>query len=204
VFAVEFDFVEPVNTERSEGAETNVERDAGDFDAASSESFKRLRGEVQASSGSGNGTWFAGEDGLVAVAILLGVVASDVGREGHVTDAVEDGEEVGILVIYRGELEQALTELAAFEDLGFEEDFAGERGKDQALADGNFAAGTDEGAPEVVACWLSEHDFDLAGWGLTVVAEKDAAGVEAGWNYSAVVEDEKVAGLEERGEGGKG
>ena len=57
------------------------------------------------------------EDGLVAVAVVSGVVAVDVGRQRHVADAFEDGVEV-----WRGgEAQGAFAELAGGEDFGFEE-----------------------------------------------------------------------------------
>ena len=53
----------------------------------------------------------------------------------------------------RSEFKEALAKLAALEDFGFEQDFARGCGKDETLADGDFAAGTDKGAPEVcLAC----------------------------------------------------
>ena len=62
-----------------------------------------------------------------------------------------------------GELEQPLAELAALDDFGFECDGAVRRREDEALADGDFAAGTDKGAPAIMADGFSQHDFDAAG-----------------------------------------
>ena len=106
-------------------------------------------------------------------------------------DAIEDGEEV----VNRGELEQALAELAALKDFGFERDCAGRRGKDEALADGDFAAGTNESAPAIFAGGFGEHDFNAAGR-LFTIADERAMRIEARGNDAAVVEDEKVAGAE--------
>jgi len=125
---------------------------------------KNIRSEVQAGGGRGNGAAFACKDGLIADTIEVGVVAMDVRRQWRMADGVEHGEEV---VNWR-ELEQTLTELATLEDFGFERDGAGGRGKDEALADGNLAAGANESAPAVVARRFGEHDFDAAGWLFTI------------------------------------
>ncbi len=100
----------------------------------------------------------------------------------------------------RSEAQEALAELAALEHFSFKEYFAGWSGKDEALADGDLAAGFDEGVPlglrRVLADGFGEHDFDLAGGAFTI-ANKRAVGVETRWNDSAVVEDEQVSGLEQ-------
>jgi hypothetical protein len=158
---------------------------------------------VQAGSWGGYGASLVGEDSLIALAILLHVVAPNVGRQWHVADAVEDGEEI----VDRRELEETFAELAAFEDFGFKQDFAGWRGKDKALTDGDLAAWADEDAPEVCLSWFGggfgEHDFNAAGWFFTtptartrrrgprslVVAKESSASVEARWNHAAVVKD---------------
>ena len=86
----------------------------------------------------------------------------DVGRERSVTDLVEDGEEVILLGIWdRSEFEQAFAVFTALENFGFERDGAGGRGEDEPLADGNFAAGTDEGAPEVRADLFQNRLFSM-------------------------------------------
>jgi hypothetical protein len=64
---------------------------------------------VEACGGSGDGASLLGEDGLVAFAVGVGVVALDVGRERHVADLIEDGEEIGDW----GEAEGAFAEFAA-------------------------------------------------------------------------------------------
>src|SRR5208337_4849789 len=65
-------------------------------------------------------------------------------------DAVEDSEEI----VYRLEAQQALTELAALENLGFKRDGARGIGEGEDFADGDLFARTNEGAPEVFSEWL--------------------------------------------------
>ena len=62
-----------------------------------------------------------------------------------------------------GELQQTLAELAALDDFGFERNCAVGRREDQALADCDFAAGTNESAPAIFASGFGKHDFDAAG-----------------------------------------
>jgi hypothetical protein len=120
--------------------------------------FKNSRREVQACCRRGDGTSVAGKDGLIAVAIGIGVVTMDVRRQWRVANRVEHSEEV----VNRSEFKKALAELATLEDFGFERDVAVGCGEDKALADGNFAAGTDEGAAAIVADGFDKHDFDTA------------------------------------------
>ena len=114
-FAVQVDdvYLRFANAERREGAEADVEGDFGDLDAAGSDCVEDSRGEVQAGGGGGDGAALGGEDGLVAVAIGRGVWhilgTLDVGRQGHVADAVQNGEEVG----YGFEAQGAGAEVAA-------------------------------------------------------------------------------------------
>jgi hypothetical protein len=145
--AVQADFVNSLHTQRGEGAQADVQRDAGDFDAASGERVEDLRSKVQACGGRGDGAAFAGEDRLVALAVGGSIVAADVGRQRDVADTVERGEEV----IDRLETKQTLAELASLQHFGFEGDGTVGRGKDENLADGDLSSRTDEGAPEVFA-----------------------------------------------------
>ncbi len=50
---MEADFVDVLNAQRREGAESYVEGDAGDFDAAGGERVEDLRREVKAGGGCG-------------------------------------------------------------------------------------------------------------------------------------------------------
>ncbi len=119
--AMQADFVKPLDTQRGEGAEADVEGDAGDFDAASGESVEDLRSKVQAGGGCCDGASFAGVNGLVALAIGGLIVAADIGRQWHVADAVEDGEEI----VDRLEAEQTLAEVVTLQDLGLKFDCTG-------------------------------------------------------------------------------
>jgi hypothetical protein len=171
---------------------------------------------VQAGRGRGHRTTFAGEDRLVALAIRLRIVAADVGRQGHVADAVEDGEEI----LHRLELQQALAELAALQHLGFKHDFAvwarERRGARRWRPSGPAGPGRARGFPRRSLLSVSASDSTQRLWDgfsvsitsmrpewFLVVAEQCAAGVEARRNHAAVVEDQQVAGMEQRGKIGK-
>jgi hypothetical protein len=85
-FAVELDFGEFFYAQRGEGAQAYVEGDFGDFYASCGDFGEDFRGEVEAGGGGGYGAFLVGEDGLVAFAVGVGVVALDVGRQGDVAD----------------------------------------------------------------------------------------------------------------------
>jgi hypothetical protein len=144
---VKVNLINSLHAERRKGAEAYVECETRDFDATNSERIEDLRGEMEAGSGRRYRAPLAGEDGLVAFAIRRLVVAMDVGRQGYMADAVEDGEEI----VHRLEAQQALAELAALDDFGFKRDAAGRIGENEDLADGYLSAWTDKGAPEVFA-----------------------------------------------------
>jgi hypothetical protein len=140
-------------------------------------------------------------------------------------DAVEDGEKI----VHRFELQKPLAEFAALHHLSFEYKLAGGRRKYKPFADGNLPTRPHKGAPEVASrCRLrfaashpfrrrkrkgwgtqrlwrhrfGEHHFNAAGWFL-VVAEQGTPGVKARRNHAAFVQDQQVAGIEQRGKFGK-
>jgi len=119
-FMVKADLAHTLDAERSECAEADMEGDASIFYSFGGELCKKILREVQARSGGRDGTALAGKDGLIAVAVGAGVVTTDVGRQRHVSDRVEDREEVA----NRREFEQAFTEWAALKDFGFERRFS--------------------------------------------------------------------------------
>jgi hypothetical protein len=117
---VQVNLIDSFHTKRRKGAETYVEREARDFDTVDGERIEDLRGEMQAGGGRGHRATFAGEDRLVALAVSNRIFAADVGWQGHVAYAVEDGEKI----VHWVEAQQALTELAALENLGFKREAA--------------------------------------------------------------------------------
>lgn len=143
--AMKADVFHAIDAEWREGAEADVKGQAGDLNSLCGEGVEDSGREVEAGCGRGDRALLLREDGLIALAISKGVVATDVGRQGHVADAIEDVKEV----FGRLELQEAFAEFATVEDFGFEKDFAGWGGKDESLADGYFLAGFDEGAPAV-------------------------------------------------------
>ena len=102
----------------------------------------------------------------------------------------------------RREAQQPLAELAALQHLGFERDLAGGRGKHQPLADGDLSARPDQRAPAVFAGRFGQHHFDAAGR-LFALAEQRAPRIEPRRNHAAVVENQQVAGPEQRGKLGE-
>ena len=152
-------FIDVIDSERRKCSQTYVQRHAGDFYAVRGNLVEHLRREVQAGSGRSYRSSLLGENGLVSLTISVRVIAMNIGRQWHVSDAIEDGEEI----VDRGELEQPVAELSALEDFGFERNGAVGSREYEAFADGDFSSGPNEGAPEIVTGGLGEHDFDSAG-----------------------------------------
>lgn len=186
-----------------EGAESHVESDFCALDAAVAEAGQDLRSEVEPGGGGGDGSSFAGVDGLVAVAIGGGVGAVDVRRERDVADLFHACKEV----VHRSEADVALTKLAAGDDLGLKLVVIAE---EKMLAYPNFAAWADETFPIIrIALQLAgEQDFDAAAkkvarsgivWTDRLGLEACAASIEAGRKHARVVKDEEIAGAQEIG-----
>ena len=77
---------------RAECSKTDMKRDVGGVNALVSELFEHVLREVQTRGGSGGGAGLAAVDSVVAVLVLE--LLGDVGRERHLTYAVEDIEEI--------------------------------------------------------------------------------------------------------------
>jgi hypothetical protein len=94
------------------------------------------------------------KDGLVALAIRIFIVATNIGRQRHVADAVEDGKKIADGF----EAQQPFAEFAALKNLSLKFDFAIRQGKDQALADGDLSARPDQCAPEIfIRLWFGKQ-----------------------------------------------
>ena len=77
---------------RAECSKTNMKRDVGGVNALVSELSEHVLREVQTRGGSGGGAGLAAVDSVVAVLVLE--LLGDVGRERHLTYAVEDIKEI--------------------------------------------------------------------------------------------------------------
>jgi hypothetical protein len=187
-----------VDSERCKSSQTYVQRHAHDFYAVGGNLVEHLRCKVQTGSGRRYRSPLLGEDGLVSLTISVLVIAMNIGRQRHVSDAIENGEEI----VDRGELEQPVAELSTLKDFGFESNGAVWSGEHEAFADGNFSSGAHERAPEIVSSGLGEHDFDSAG-GLFAFAAQGSASVEASGDHAAVVEHKQIASAEKGREVGE-
>src|SRR3974390_1577214 len=102
----------------------------------------------------------------------------NVGRKRHVADRVEDGEKV----VHWSKFEEAVAEPSTLTDLGFKDNCAAGRGKDEALANGNLPARSNQRMPEIFACGLGQHHFNAA-CGLLMIAKQSAARIETCRNH---------------------
>ena len=188
VFGVETDVFDVFSADRLEGAEADVEGDGFDLNAAGAELFEDFGSKVEAGGGSGGGAELVGEDGLVALAIVSGIVAVDVWGQRHVADAIENSAKV-----FGGrEAESAFAVFGGSDDFGFQERRSVVGGGEvETLAGLNLAAGADEGGPGegILRLRADEQHFDVAG-----VA--GAMAMKAGGDHAGIVEDQAVAGVQ--------
>ncbi len=182
---------------RLEGPKTDVQSNGLDLDASSANGIKNLRGKVKASGGRGCTAWLVRKDSLVAVAIFFPIVTVNVRRQRHVTNPVENREEVR----RRNKANCPFTEFSGGDNLGLQERlfFAG-CSEMKMLAGLNLATGANERRPLVFVELLSEKNLDAAcgvGRAGLRVETACASGVEACGDNAAVVENEQVAGVEQ-------
>ena len=195
---VEFVIFDALDADRLKGSQADVQGDIGGFDPPLADAVENFRGEMKSGGGGGDGAARVGIDGLIALAIAGRVRARNVRRERDVADAIEGGEEI----CDRLEADAALAKFSASQDLGLQfVAFA----EEQAFADADLAAGTDQAFPIVgVGGKLSrQQHFDaaveeIAGCGIVrtdrLSAGAFAAAVEPGGKDAGVVEDHQVAG----------
>ncbi len=177
-------------------AETDVQGDLDCLDAASANARQDFRSEMQAGGWSGDGSAFVRIDGLIALAVGGGIFPRDVGREGDMSDALEDGEEI----FRRNESDVTFPEGSAGDYLGLQFIL---RAKEEMLSNSDFAAGADETLPFIwLRCDLAgEENLDASaeefagGWilraeGLRV--DPLAATVKPSRKDAGVVEDQEV------------
>ena len=110
--------IDAFDTQWSKRAQSHMQRYARDLHPASSDQIQHMRREVQACGGSSYGTSFSREDSLIAFAVSSGIVAVDVGRQRHMTDLLQDAEEI----IDRGEFEKPVPVLAALQNFRLQYD----------------------------------------------------------------------------------
>jgi hypothetical protein len=139
---VDFVIFDAIGADGLKGSEADVECDFGGIDAALAEAVENFGGEVESGGGGGDGTGVAGEDGLVAITVVGGIGARDIRREGDVADTFEDGEEI----IDGMEADVTFAELGASDNFGLEFVALAE---EEALADSDFSAGTNQALPIV-------------------------------------------------------
>ena len=159
-----------------ESAEADVEGYFGANGAGGFAAFHCFIGEVQAGGGGGDAAAFAGEDGLVALGVGYIIGTADVGRERDVAVGF-DG--LPFITMYWGmQADAAFAMLEALFNDGVE---AGREFDDG--AGGEFAAGTNEGAPGI-AQLFGEEDFDAAGVAGAVADEAGLEDAGASWPRS--------------------
>ena len=160
-----------VGVERLKCSQADVQSDVSDRGAGGSAGFQNFRREMQTGGGRGRGASFAGEDGLIALAIGSGVGAADIGRQRHVARALQHF----IQIATRVKADGALAMLAAAEDFGGQ--FVGDH---DAFAGAHFLARADQGFPGEVV-WRrrsGEKNFYSTGgmFAMAVEARREARG----------------------------
>src|ERR1700690_4541971 len=95
-----------------------MQSDLRGFNAPLFEARENLWSEMQACGGRGHGPAFAGVDRLVAFAVAAAVFARDIRRQGHVTQSLDDREEI----------RRGIKTDAALAEFSPRDDFSGEPG----------------------------------------------------------------------------
>ncbi len=207
-FGMKFVILDAVDADGLKGSEADMEGDFGGLDSALADAIEGFRGEMKAG---GRGCYRSAllcVDGLIAFAIAGGIRARDVGRERDVADAIEGGEE-SVHALNGLKADAALAEFGAGQDLGLKFfEIAIVLAEEQSLADAYFAAGANQAFPIVgIGGELAgQKNLDAAveeiAGGRIVRADRVSAGafaaaIEPGGKDAGVVEDHKIAGLQQ-------
>jgi hypothetical protein len=196
--------LDTVDADWLESSQADVQGDLDGFDMALADAVEDFRSEMKSGGGGSYRSGLLGVDGLVAFAIAGRIGARDIGRERDVADAIEDGEEVVGALRSRLKADAARAEFPTGEDLGLQFDLI-LRAEEQAFANADLAAGTDEAFPivgisgelagqqnlnatveEIPGCRILRAD--------RLSADAFAAAIEAGRKNASVIENQHIAG----------
>ena len=168
--------------ERSERAESDVQRQVGDRCALRAALVEHFGGEMQPGGRGGNRATIAREDRLVTGPVLRRVGPADVRRKRHMSDRLEGLVEVGCA----GESHGPLAMGAALDYLRLQAFIEGEH-----LTDRYALAGPDERFPGqlVAGDRTEEEDFDERG-------ARTPPGVEPRGDHPRVIENEAIRAAE--------
>ena len=193
-----------VRLDGQEGAGPDMQRDVKPLDPRPVDPLEQRVGKVQPGRGSGDRAGLAGVDGLIVSGVprIGGALAGDVGGERQ---GAEPGD--GLVERRPGEVEaqKDLTALPSLLHRGVERgqgaDFAGclpgiPVAEADAVAGGEALGRAGEGAPAVGCLAQVQHRLATLPRSSRPVAD---AG-EAGRDHPRVVEDERVAGIQEGGQ----
>ena len=179
VLAVHFVAGHVVHLDRTEGAETDVQGNVGDFHALLTDSVHQLLGEMQAGSRRGSGAELMAVDCLIALLVLQ--FLGDIGRQGHLTDFVEGREEALAAV----EVDNPVAVVLYPGDLRVQQSAA----EGEASAFTGFFAGFAERLPAVAADLLQKQEFHAcAGFVLDAVNPRRKHARVIGDNQVALVQ----------------
>src|SRR5262249_31704548 len=149
-----FDFF---RANRLKGTEADVEREFAGFDPSIANALESFRREMQPSRRRSNRSAPLGENRLIALAVGCFVVALNVRRKRDVPQAIKQFVD-GFLSL-RSKPQRAQTQFPARQDFRFQHSLS----KQNPLADGELAAGANQGFPRVGLDLLRQQDLYVAG-----------------------------------------
>jgi len=193
VLGVEVDIFDIFSADRLEGPKTDVECDGFDLNAVRTELIEDLRSEMKSRSRSRGRAGLVRKDCLIPFAIRLGIVAVDVGRQGHVADAIQDGAEI----IGRGEAQGAFPVVSSIGHLRFKQGSSVPKSREvEPFARLYLAPGANECRPLMRTHLLRQENFDTScGVWRACLRELTSctSRIEPSRDDSAVVEDQQIA-----------
>jgi len=114
-FAVKMYILQSIHAQWSKCTQANMQRDVRNLNAPCGKFIQYVRRHVQSGRGRGHGAAFPRKDCLIALAIAGRIVAANIGRQGHVADAIEHRKKIADWL----ELKDALAEFAAIQHFRF-------------------------------------------------------------------------------------
>jgi hypothetical protein len=187
-----------LHANRLKSSQSYMQCDVGRLDPALANAIEDFWSEMKSGRGGGYRTPLLRIDGLIAFAIAGRILTRDVGREGHVSDAIENGMEI----VNRLEANAAFTEFPSAENFGLQLIVFTEK---QPFTYANLAAGTNQTSPIVRLGGelAGEQNLNpalekIARCGITLADSVSpraiAAAVQPGGKDAGIVEYQQIAG----------
>ena len=173
---------------RLERTVPDVQRHLHAVDAFRGKRSEQWLGQMEAGRGRGDRAPDPRVHRLIALAVGVGIRATDVGRQRHMPDGVDVGIDVACCIrVFAVQMDGAPAEVPAFENLPIDRPTAGL--EPDSLADTQLLPRVDQRIPAPSVQTLEQQTFDRTAAG-------NSMSQQAGWKHSRVIDRQDIARLQ--------